>query len=112
MLTGGCSCGAMRYESDALPFHETICHCSVCRRAAGAPMVAWFSVPRAQLRWLHGEPARYASSADATRTICARCGTPLTFEDSRYPDEIDVTVCSLDDAGQTVSRYRGACSEE
>jgi hypothetical protein len=31
MLTGGRFCGAMRYEADGKPFHETNCHCSICR---------------------------------------------------------------------------------
>ena len=61
MLTGGCLCGHVRYEADGAPFHETICHCSMCRRAAGAPMVAWFSVPRAGFRVVAGTPARFAS---------------------------------------------------
>jgi hypothetical protein len=31
------------------------------------------------------------------RSFCPRCGTPLTFESSHFPDEIDVTTCSLSD---------------
>lgn len=97
MLRGGCFCGHVRYEAGGVPFHPTICHCSMCRRVAGAPMVAWFSVPRADYRILAGEPTRFASSAGARRTFCPRCGTPLTFESDGYPDEIDVTTASLDD---------------
>jgi hypothetical protein len=97
MLTGGCLCGHVRYAADGAPFHETICHCSVCRRAAGAPMVAWFSVPRAGFRVVAGTPARFASSARAERTFCPRCGTPLTFEARDLADEVDVTTASLDD---------------
>jgi hypothetical protein len=41
MLTGGCYCGAVRYETDGEPFHETICHCADCRRIVGAASVAW-----------------------------------------------------------------------
>jgi hypothetical protein len=96
MLTGGCLCGDTRYETGGTPFHETNCHCSMCRRASGAPMVAWFSVMRSQLRWLRGAPTRYRSSAQATRSFCPRCGTQLTFESDQYPDEIDLTTCSLD----------------
>jgi hypothetical protein len=97
MLTGGCLCGEVRYEAAGTPFHETNCHCSMCRRACGAPMVAWFSVPRAQLRWVSGTPTRYRSSAHAERSFCPRCGTQLTFQSDRYPEEIDITTCSLDD---------------
>lgn len=97
MLTGGCLCGEMRYEAAGEPFHLTECHCSMCRRASGAPMVAWFSVPRMQLRWLRGTPQAYRSSAHATRSFCPRCGTQLTFASDHHLDEIDITTCSLDD---------------
>jgi len=97
MLTGGCLCGEIRYETTGEPFHLTNCHCSMCRRASGAPIVAWFSVPREELRWVQGAPKRYRSSTQATRSFCARCGTALTYEADAYPDEIDITTCSLDD---------------
>jgi len=110
MLTGGCLCGAVRYTADGVPFNATICHCSMCRRAAGAPMVAWFSVPRAGLRFTAGTPTRFASSAHATRSFCPRCGTPLTFASARHPDEIDITTCSLDDPAAMPPADHTRCS--
>jgi len=97
MLTGGCFCGHVRYAADAPAFHETVCHCTDCRRAVGAAPVAWFSVPRAALRFTAGESASFRSSAQVTRRFCGRCGTSLTYESDRHPDEVDVTICSLDD---------------
>ncbi|WP_407521402.1 GFA family protein [Methylobacterium oryzisoli] len=97
MLRGGCHCGAVRYEADAAPFHATICHCADCRRIVGAASVAWFSVPRAALRWTAGAPKPVRSSARATRTFCGTCGTSLTYESDAAPDEIDVTTASLDE---------------
>lgn len=96
MLTGGCLCGATRYEATGTPYHQTNCHCGMCRRAAGATYVTWFSVPRAEFRFTAATPAAYRSSAHATRRFCATCGTPLSFESDKHPDEIDVTTCSLD----------------
>ncbi len=97
MLKGGCFCGHVRYEAGGEPFHPSICHCSMCRRTVGAPMVAWFSVPSSEYRVVAGAPTRFASSGDAVRTFCPRCGTSLTFEGGEHPDEIDVTTASLDD---------------
>jgi hypothetical protein len=97
MLNGGCFCGFVRYEAGGEPFHPTVCHCSMCRRVAGAPMLAWFSVPRTAFRITAGAPTRFASSAGARRGFCPRCGTPLTFESDEFPDEIDITTVSLDD---------------
>jgi hypothetical protein len=99
MLSGGCMCGAVRYASEAAPFHASFCHCIDCRRASGAPVMAWFTVPRASLR-VTGTPARHASSPGVERAFCARCGTALFFEAANTPDETDVTAASLDDPAQ------------
>jgi hypothetical protein len=99
MLKGGCYCGRIRYEAAGTPFHETNCHCSMCRRTAGAPLVAWFTVHRSQFRLVSGEPTRFRSSPKGTRSFCPECGTQLTFEHEDFSDEIDVTTCSLDDPG-------------
>ena len=100
MLKGHCYCGAVRYEAAASPARETACHCSICRRTSGAAFVAWFTVPAAAFRVVSGRPASFKSSEHATRTFCAACGTPPTFQSTRYPDEIDITTCSLEDAEQ------------
>ncbi|MGH7042189.1 MAG: GFA family protein [Acetobacteraceae bacterium] len=99
MLTGGCFCGRIRYEAHGTPFHATICHCPDCRRVAGAPFVAWFSLASSWLRFVSDVPKRFASSAKAVRSFCPDCGTPLTFQHEDSPGEIDVTACSLDDPG-------------
>jgi hypothetical protein len=97
MLTGGCLCGAVRYEIDAPPINRTACHCTICRRASGAPFVAWLSVATSAFRLVAGEPAGFKSSEHATRTFCASCGTPLTFRSVQADGEIDVTTSSLDE---------------
>ena len=97
MIAGGCFCGFIRYEAGGVPFNQTSCHCSMCRRTSGAPLVAWFTVAVADFRLLSGEPTVLRSSDHGTRTFCPRCGTPLTFRSSRSPGEVDVTTCSLDE---------------
>jgi hypothetical protein len=92
MLTGGCFCGNVRYEVSGTPFHSTV----DCRRCAAAPFVAWFSVKRPELRIVHGQLKRFASSPHVVRTFCPDCGTPLTYQHDNFPDEIDISTCSLD----------------
>ena len=99
MLRGGCFCRSVRYEIDAGPSSETACHCSICRHTSGAPFVGWFSVPRGALRFVTDEPAGFKSSERATRTFCSSCGTAITFQSQDSPDEVDVTIASLDEAG-------------
>lgn len=97
MHQGGCFCGAVRYVVTALPTNSTLCHCTMCRRACGAPCVAWFTVPKAALHVTSGAAAYYHSSPGVRRGFCAACGTQLTFEDERCGGEVDVTTGSLDD---------------
>lgn len=97
MLKGGCYCGQIRYEAKAPYFNETNCHCSICRRTSGAPFVTWFSVKRTHFNFVIGEPTRFRSTENGQRTFCSKCGTQLTFEHKNFPDEIDITVCSLDE---------------
>ena len=96
MLTGGCLCGAVRYAAGGTPFHPTLCHCTDCRRATGAPIVGWFSVRPSDLVFTAGEPRFYASSPGRRRGFCATCGTPILYRHEEL-DEVDVTTCSLDD---------------
>lgn len=97
MLKGHCFCRELRYEAGGSPCRATNCHCRMCRRASGAPFVTWFTVPAGEFRFVSGEPTTFKSSEHGIRTFCPRCGTHLTFQSSMYPDEIDVTVCSLED---------------
>ncbi len=97
VLRGGCFCGQVCYEARGTPFHATLCHCADCRRAAGAPAVAWFTVLQSNFRVTAGEPAVFRSSPRAVRRFCPTCGTQLTFEADATPDEVDITTASLDD---------------
>jgi hypothetical protein len=97
MLTGGCFCGYIRFEAGGTPFHETLCHCSICRRTTGGACVAWISVPKAEFRVLSGHPASFNSTEQGTRSFCPQCGTQLTFEHTSFPEELDVTTTSLDE---------------
>ncbi|HEY6724017.1 MAG TPA: GFA family protein [Polyangiaceae bacterium] len=96
-MQGQCFCGAIRYELSGPYRQATDCHCSMCRRISGAASVAWVTVQRDQFRLLAGTPKSFRSSGHATRSFCAACGTPLTFCSDRLPDEIDVTIASLDE---------------
>lgn len=94
---GGCLCGAIRYRINVEPRQVVHCHCSICRRAAGAPVVTWVTLPAGGFAVTQGAPRRYVSSPKASRQFCADCGTQLTFEFNKTRGvEIDVTAASLD----------------
>jgi len=105
---GGCLCGAIRYRVEGEPSAACHCHCTMCRPASGAPLVAWATFPSAGFALTRGKPARHASSARATRQFCANCGTQLIFQyNDRADQEIDVTVASLDAADRPSMREHG-----
>ena len=101
-VDGGCLCGAVRFRIRLPPKWCAHCHCTMCRRAHGAAFVTWVGSRTADFELLAGEVElhRYRSSPPATRGFCGRCGSMLFFESSRWPDEVHVTLASLDsDAG-------------
>lgn len=95
-VEGGCLCGRVRYRAVGSPFNLTNCHCIICRRASGAAFVSWASFRSSGFTFVNCEPAGFKSSPKAVRTFCPNCGTPLTFQLLKKLDEIDVTICSLD----------------
>ena len=99
MFTGRCLCGAIRYRCGPLVSAPTVCHCESCRRACGAHAVGWLTVRPEQLSYLMGAPRELESSPGVRRAFCQQCGTPLTYRSARRPDEIDITIGSLDEPG-------------
>jgi hypothetical protein len=53
-------------------------------------------VKRSDFEWESGKPQRYKTDTGAFRTFCGSCGTSLSYETDRRPDEIDITTASLD----------------
>ena len=98
MLTGGCFCSKVRYEVMGEPINPGLCHCTTCQKTSGAPVVAWFSAERRGFRFTSAEPRTFQSSSVGQRGFCRECGTLLIFEDSRYPEVVDVTTATLDEA--------------
>jgi hypothetical protein len=93
---GGCLCGKVRFRVSAEALDSGYCHCRMCQRNSGAPVVAWATFPTARFAWIAGEPASYASSATATRSFCPNCGSYLVFSSSESPREISVNTASFD----------------
>ncbi len=97
MLTGGCHCGAIRYEVEGEPHHSALCHCTDCRRNAGAPMVCWTLFGNDHFRVTQGEAKVYASSEHGRRHFCPACGTGLFYtNDQIFPGQTDVQAATLD----------------
>ena len=97
-VTGGCFCGSVRYTASGQPSEVSHCHCTTCRRVAGAPVVTWATYPIARFGWTRGAATTFHSSPHVTRSFCGTCGTALTFAPRHDAPWIDVTVTSMDQA--------------
>ena len=93
---GGCLCGRVRFRVTAAALDSGYCHCRMCQRNCGAPVVAWATFPAASFSWTAEEPGNYQSSARAKRSFCPRCGSYLVFVNADFPGEVSVNSASFD----------------
>jgi hypothetical protein len=93
--TGGCQCGAVRYELLEKPRGAHICHCRMCQKQFGNFFAALCGVPKDKFRLTRGTMAKFRSSEKVQRGFCKDCGTPLTYEPLDR-GSISVSIGSLD----------------
>ena len=79
-MTGGCMCGAVRFETTGQPFSVAHCHCHSCRKHNGAPVATLAGYGKGQVEFSGEGRCFYESSPGAIRAYCGKCGTPLTWE--------------------------------
>jgi hypothetical protein len=102
---GGCHCGAVRYRIEGTPRTHALCHCTDCRRHAGAPMVAWAMFASGAVTIEKGTVKTYASSEHGRRHFCPECGTGLFYSnDQILPGITDVQSATLDDPNALAPR--------
>jgi hypothetical protein len=99
--TGGCLCGAVRYECSGEPQFALQCHCRDCQRQSGAPHIAAVRISAAEFHITSGATRRYLAKSDSgnevARMFCGECGSPLYVQVSTRPDIVGVRVCTFDD---------------
>jgi hypothetical protein len=96
-VSGGCACGALRYEAATRPLETGFCHCRLCQKTTGAPVLVFASFSAADFRYLSCEPRIFESSSHGAREFCPTCGTQIAYRDIENAKTIDVNVGSLDD---------------
>ena len=99
-LSGGCACGAIRYETDADPVVMLNCHCRDCQQASGSAYAAFMVVPKASVR-IRGEPRYHrivgSGGKAVERGFCVNCGSQVVAKLERLPDVLGLQAASLDD---------------
>ena len=109
---GGCCCGALRYESDRPPVESGFCHCRICQRTTGAPVLAFASFPVVGFRYIGDDPTIYSSSQRGHRELCARCGTQIAYREAHGAVTIDVNAATLDDPSAITPQYHIWCESQ
>ena len=77
MISGGCYCQEIRYESTKDPFHSGMCHCRMCQRWTGGPAAMGLFFERDHFKFTQGTPQTFMTSSILERQFCAKCGTPI-----------------------------------
>ena len=110
-FTGGCLCGAVRYESTVEPQIVAHCHCVDCRKSSGTGHCTHLMIPEDGLEVV-GELRFYDRAADSgnvvSRGFCPNCGSPVYSTNSGMPGVVFPRASSLDDpeiAKPTVTVY-------
>jgi hypothetical protein len=104
-FTGGCYCGAIRYEVRKKPLMMFNCHCRACQKVSGAayvPVVVVvskaFKITQGTLKYHYTDTI---GGEKHKRGFCGECGTRITGAEGDTPRPfLAITASSMDDPSQ------------
>lgn len=98
-LTGGCLCGAVRYETASPPLAMGCCHCRSCQQATGSAYMPWMLMKADDVN-VTGDYKEYESLGDSGqpvyRAFCSNCGSRVFFRGDVMPGLRTISASSLD----------------
>ncbi|MER8483789.1 GFA family protein [Mesorhizobium sp. M1322] len=104
LYTGGCACGAVRYQAKATPIFENHCQCRDCQKRSGTGHGSYLTFPSRADVTITGVTTDWRVAADngneKIHSFCPVCGTPTYLTYAAMPDVITVHAASLDDPGR------------
>ena len=99
--TGGCQCGAVRYELTGETLAAIICHCSECQKQTSSAFGMTLPVAKRDFRLISGALKEWRRMADSGRALtchfCADCGSRVYHSSSLGPDYWHLKPGTLDD---------------
>jgi hypothetical protein len=102
--TGGCACGAIRYEIPAEPLVMSDCQCRDCQRKSGTGHGSYLSFQGRSSVRLEGWATHWEIIDDngnvKTRAFCPTCGSPVYMTFAPAPEVFTIHAASLDDPGR------------
>jgi hypothetical protein len=98
--TGGCLCGALRYEAEGEPLYQGICYCVDCRKASGSGFIPFIGFASSAVRFsgaTRQSVTQAASGDDAVRNFCAACSSLVFGGELGKSESFTIYAGSLDD---------------
>ncbi len=99
--TGGCQCGALRYELNTEPITLYACHCSACQKQSSSAFGMSLRVPRSGFAVTRGVPREWRRRADSGREVichfCGDCGSRLFHCPSPESEFLNIKAGTLED---------------
>ena len=99
IVRGRCLCGASVFELAGEPNWVGHCHCESCRRATASPFTTWIGQENGSWKLLGDALISYESSPGNARGFCGKCGSPMFYRSSRFPNETHFYAALLDQPG-------------
>lgn len=98
--SGGCQCGALRYELRGAPIDLYACHCRECRKQSASAFGITVMVRSTDVVLVKGDFKIWSRPADSGGTIdcafCPTCGTRIWHGNIAEETEIGIKGGSLD----------------
>ncbi|HEY1356708.1 MAG TPA: GFA family protein [Thermoleophilaceae bacterium] len=99
-ITGGCLCGAVRFELREAPKAAGYCHCTRCQRRTGVGYSVQASIDGTALRITAGEEHVRAwrhLEGGWEKCFCRECGAQLFSRDPDDPAQMSVRFGAFDE---------------
>jgi hypothetical protein len=100
-LTGGCQCGAVRYEIAGAPLTTYVCHCRECCKQSASAFGISVIVRAGDFHLTQGTTKSWTRGTDSGRRLrcvfCPACGSRLWHEGEPKGPTISVKGGSLDE---------------
>jgi hypothetical protein len=97
-LTGGCGCGAVRFEVSEPLLFAGYCHCTRCQRRTGSAASANAATAPGSFRIVQGEDrvGTWKPEGGFEKCFCADCGSALFSRNPERPEQIGVRLGVID----------------
>jgi hypothetical protein len=82
-LTGGCNCGAIRFEVSEAPVYAYYCHCTRCQRRSGSGAAPGVIPALGSFKFVEGEEllAKWNAGDGFDKEFCPNCGSHISASD-------------------------------